>query len=125
MPHRGQRKRSKFGRMPAERVRRRHEVTLDPEQARKVHRRVLAAKARGEKCANFSREIDRCIDEAEGNLRSARHQLRNDLHPLTMQVSFLRGELLAGRRITARDLDAIEDAVAKMVSRLEPPAPAG
>jgi hypothetical protein len=73
---------------------------------------------------SFSAEISRAIAEADHNLRSVRHAIGNDLHPVTVALELIRRELRHGRRITAEDLEPIEQAVARVVSRLEPPASA-
>lgn len=104
------------------RTRTRHQVTLSPEDVRKLNARVDAAKALGFE-SNFSREIGRAVDEAEGNLRTAKHALGNVLSPLRLEVYYLKSQVLSGRRITAEDLKPIEDAVERMVARLEPPGP--
>ena len=107
---------------PTGRRRSRHNVTLSPDHVKKLHARMAAATAAGYR-TSFSCEIERAVDEAAGNLRTVRHQLGNDVVPMRMTLYFLKSELLSGRRISADDLKPIEDAVAKMISRLEPPAP--
>jgi len=105
------------------RRRTRHQVTLSPEHVKKINARMAAAKDAGYR-TSFSGEIDRCIDEAEGNLRTARHALRGSLSTLTAMLALMRRELDACRRITTEDLKSIEDTVATMTRRLDPPSSA-
>jgi hypothetical protein len=101
------------------RRRTRHQVTLSPDCVKKINARMAAAKDAGYR-TTFSGEIERAVDEAEGNLRSARHEFGNALNPLRLQLGFMKSELLSGRRITPEDLKPIEEMVAKMAGRLEP-----
>ena len=107
--------------VPASRRRTRHNVTLEPATVSTLLARAAAAKDLGYE-SNLSREIDRAVDEAEGNLRTARHEFGNALNPLRLQLGFIKSELLSRRKITPDDLKPIEELVAKMAGRLAPAA---
>ena len=102
------------------RRRTRHQITLSPDYVKRFAARSAAAKALGYR-TNLSAEIERALDEAEGNLRSARHEFAKLLNPLRMHLFFVKSQVLSGKRLTAEDLKPMEDAVTKMAARLDPP----
>jgi hypothetical protein len=110
--------------MPTRRIRKRCQVTLAPDTIAELHDRVLRARAGGE-WSNLSREVDRAVREATGNLVTARREVLRLAQPLRLQLRDLRQQLYSGRPIRAQDLDRLAAAVESIATRLEPaPAPA-
>lgn len=86
-------------------------VSLGHAHAAKLRARVAAAKAAG-RTSNFSEEICRAVDEADGNHSAVRHAIRNHVNAIGLHVQLLRRGFHAGR--DTESLNAIADAVAKI-----------